>query len=369
MQVRAAVLSEFGRPLELAELELAEPGRDEVLVRVLASGICRSDLSLAKGYWPVPLPIVLGHEGAGVVEAVGPGVDPARVGEHVVLTFAPSCGRCRFCLAGRINLCEAAAAGFETGLLPDGTTRLSRDGAPVYHLAFVSSFAERAVVPANAAIPVDAALDPALACLLGCGVTTGVMSVTKRANVRPGDSVAVFGCGGVGLSAVQGARLVSAHPIVAVDPLASKRELAVRLGATHAVDPGAGDPVEAVRAIAPGGADFAFEAIGRPEVAKQAFGATRQGGTTVLIGQPAVGVDAAFPVYDVTQFEHTILGSNLGAAAPALDVPALARLLGAGKLDLAALVTHRVGLEDVNEAIALVESGEAGRVVIEIGGS
>jgi S-(hydroxymethyl)glutathione dehydrogenase / alcohol dehydrogenase len=338
-----------------------------VLVRLYASGICRSDLSLVKGYWPVPVPIVLGHEGAGVIEAVGTGVDESRVGERIVLTFAPSCGRCRFCLAGRVNLCEVAAAGFETGLMPDGTTRLSRVGRPVYHLAFVSSFASHAVVPAAAAIPVGDDVDLALACLLGCGVTTGVLSVTKRANVRPGESVAVFGCGGVGLSAVQGARLVTAHPIVAVDPMPRKRDLALALGATHAVDPEGVDAVEAVRAVAPGGVDHAFEAIGKPEVARQAFAATRPGGTTVLIGQPAIGVEASFPVYDLTQFEHTILGSNLGAATPALDVPALARLLAAGKLDLATLVTHRLPLDSVNHAIALVESGEGGRVVLELG--
>jgi Zn-dependent alcohol dehydrogenase len=367
MRVHAALLESVGGPLDLAELDLGEPERDEVLVRLHASGVCRSDLSLVKGYWPVPLPMVLGHEGAGMIEAVGAGVDDSRVGERVVLTFAPVCGRCRFCLEGRVNLCEVAAAGFETGLMPDGTTRLSRAGRPVYHLAFVSSFATHAVVPAAAAIPVGDDVDLGLACLLGCGVTTGVLSVTKRANVRPGESVAVFGCGGVGLSAVQGARLVSAWPIVAVDPAPMKRELALALGASHVVDPGEVDPVEAVRAASPGGVDHAFEAIGKPDVARQAFAATRQGGTTVLIGQPAIGVDASFSVYELTQFEHTVLGSNLGAASPALDVPTLARLLAAGKLDLATLVTHRLPLDRVNEAIALVESGDAGRVILELG--
>lgn len=367
MQIRAAVLDRVGGLLELQELELSSPCRDEVLVRLTATGICRSDLSLIAGHWPVPLPMVLGHEGAGVIEAVGEGISPERIGESVVLTFAPACGRCRFCLAGRVNLCEVAAAGFEHGLLPDGTTRLSRDGEPVYHLAFVSSFATHAVVPAAGAIAVPRDVDLALACLLGCGVTTGVMSVTKRANVRPGESVAVFGCGGVGLSAIQGAWLVSALPIIAVDPVAAKRELAVRLGATHTVDPTAQDPVAAIRALTADGVDYAFEAIGRPEVAGQAFAATCQGGATVLVGQPAIGVAACFPVYELTQFERTVLGSNLGAAVPALDVPSLARLQAAGRLDLDALVTHRFELARINEAIALVESGEAGRVVIELG--
>ena len=366
MRIRAAVLVEPGRELEVDELELDAPKRDEVLVRLHATGICRSDLSLAAGKWPVPLPMVLGHEGAGVIEAVGPGVSEARLGEHVVLTFAPACGRCRFCLEGRVNLCLTAAAGYETGLLGDGTTRLSRNGTRVHHLAFVSSFATHAVVPAAGAIAIDRELDLALACLLGCGITTGVMAVTQRANVRPGDSVAVFACGGVGLAAVQGARLVNASPVVAVDPVPEARELALTLGATHALDPTDNDPVAAIRDLVPGGVDFAFEALGSPAVAEQAFASVRDGGTTVLIGQPALGVKAGFPVYDVTQFEHSILGTNLGGATPALVVPRLARLALDGRLDLAAMVTHRCPLERINEAIETTAAGGAGRVVVQL---
>jgi S-(hydroxymethyl)glutathione dehydrogenase/alcohol dehydrogenase len=366
MKTTAAVLSEIGRSLDVEELDLAPPCEGEVLVRLLASGICHSDLSLINGAWPVPLPMVLGHEGAGVIEAVGPGVDESRLGERVVLTFTPPCGRCRFCLAGRVNLCVEAAAGFESGLLRDGTTRLSHGGKRVFHLALVSSFARHAVVPANAAIRVPDELDPALTCLLGCGVLTGVTAVTRLTNVRPADSVAVFGCGGVGLSVVQGARLVSAQPIIAIDPIAAKRDLALRLGATDAIDPVAGDPVGAVRALVPDGVDYVFEAIGKPEVAAQAFAATATGGVTVLIGQPPVGVRAAFPVYDLTQFEHTILGTHIGGANPSLDIPRLAALLAAGKLDLTSLVTHRFRLEDINEAVAVVASGQAGRVVLDL---
>jgi Zn-dependent alcohol dehydrogenase len=317
------------------------------------------------GKWPAPLPIVLGHEGAGVIEAVGEAVPEARVGDRVVLTFAPPCGRCRFCLEGRANLCLEAAACMDAGTLRDGTTRLHRGDERVHHLALVSSFADRAVVPANAAIPVTDRLEPMLACLLGCGVTTGVMSVTRRANVRPGESVAIFGCGGVGLAAVLGAGLVSAQPLIAVDPLAGKREMALAMGATHAVDPGGGDPAEAIRAIVPGGVDHAFEAIGIPAVADQAFRSVRDGGTTVLIGQPAMGVEAGFDVYRATQFEHTVLGSNLGGASPALHVPALARLAASGRLDLAPLVTHRLPLDRINEAVEITASGAGGRVVIE----
>jgi S-(hydroxymethyl)glutathione dehydrogenase/alcohol dehydrogenase len=355
-----------GGPLELEELELEAPRRDEVLVRLLASGICRSDLSLLDGKWPAPLPMVLGHEGAGVIESVGEGVDPDRVGQHVVLTFTPACGRCRFCLQGRVNLCTEAARCMDDGVLPDGTTRLSRDGERVHHLALVSSFATHTVVPANAAIPVPAELDPAVACLLGCGVMTGVVAVTRRANVRPGESVAVLACGGVGLAAVLGARLVSAHPIVAVDPVAQKRDLALQLGATHAIDPEAEDPVAAIRAIVPDGVDHAFEAVGIPAVAEQAVAATRTGGTTVLIGQPALGVSVSLPVYDLTQFEHAVLGTHIGGATPALDIPALAALVMAGKLDLTPLVTHRFPLGEIGEALETTRSGTAGRVVLDL---
>jgi len=248
----------------------------------------------------------------------------------------------------------------------DGTMRLRRGEERVHHLALVSSFAEHAVVPANGAIPVTDRLEPGLACLLGCGVTTGVMSVTRRANVRPGESVAVFGCGGVGLAAILGARLVSAEPLIAVDPLPAKREMALDMGATHAVDPGAGDPSEQIRAIVPGGVDCALEAIGVAAVADQAFRSVRDGGTTVLIGQPAMGVKAGFDVYDMTQFEHTVLGSNLGGANPALHVPGLARLAASKTLDLAPLVTHRMPLSEINEAVEVTASGAGGRVVIEL---
>jgi S-(hydroxymethyl)glutathione dehydrogenase / alcohol dehydrogenase len=365
MKIQAAVMHAPGQPLEVCELALAPPARDEVRVRIHATGICRSDLSYIDGKWPVPLPIVLGHEGAGTIEAVGEGVDAERIGESVVLTFSPACGRCRMCLAGRANLCLDAANGLDSGFLRDGTSRLELAGRPVHHLAYVSSFATHAVVPADAALTVDTALDPALGCLLGCGVTTGVLSVTRRAAVRPGESVAIFGCGGVGLAAVLGAELVSALPIIAVDPMPIKRELASRLGATHTIDPGDGDPAAQIREIVDDGVDYAFEALGNPEVAEQAFRSVRDGGTTVLIGQPAMGVKAGFDVYNATQFEHTILGSNLGSGVPALHIPQLARLTVAGLLDLAPLVTHRFGLDEINEAVATTASGEAGRVVVE----
>jgi S-(hydroxymethyl)glutathione dehydrogenase/alcohol dehydrogenase len=364
VKIRAAVMHAVAQPLDVCELELAPPARDEVRVRILATGICRSDLSYIEGKWPVALPIVLGHEGAGTIEAVGEGVDPARVGEPVVLTFSPACGRCRLCLSGRSNLCLDAARALDSGFLRDGTSRLALGGRTVHHLAYVSSFATHAVVPADAALGVDAELDLTLGCLLGCGVTTGIFSVTRRAGVRPGESVAIFGCGGVGLAAVLGARLVSALPIIAVDPVPIKRRLARQLGATHVIDPADGDPADQVRAIVTGGVDFGFEALGNSKVAEQVFRSVRDGGTTVLIGQPAMGRKVGIDVYTATQFEHTILGSNLGGAVPALHIPQLARLMVAGAVDLAPLITHRFALDDINEALAMTASGQAGRVVV-----
>ena len=366
MRIRAALFTAVDRPLQLEEVELEAPRRDEVLVQLHSSGICRSDLSIIDGKWPAPLPMVLGHEGAGVIIEVGTGVDSSRLGEHVVLTFAPPCGRCRHCLAGRANLCAVAASCYERGCLVDGTRRLRWGGDDVHHLGLVSSFASHAVVPAAGAIPITEDLDLSLACLLGCGVTTGVMAVTNRAGVRPGEAVAVFACGGVGLSAILGARLVSAYPVIAVDPVEFKRELALSMGATHAIDPLGTKAAEAIRELVPGGVDYAFEALGSPVVAREAFASVRDGGTTVLIGQPAMSVDASFPVNDMTQFEHTVLGTNLGGANPLLHVPALAVLASKGLLDIGRLVTHHFGLEAINEAVETVESGKAGRVVIDL---
>jgi S-(hydroxymethyl)glutathione dehydrogenase/alcohol dehydrogenase len=365
MLIEGAVLPEIGAALEVTSVTLADPKRDEVLVRMVASGVCHSDMSIIQGYWGLPAPLVLGHEGAGIIEGVGPGVDPGRIGEKVVLTFAPACGTCRFCLAGRANMCEVATDAMNSGLLCDGTSRLSWKHGPLYHLSCVSSFATHAVVPANAAITVDDDVDLSLACLFGCGVTTGLLSVTKRANVRPGDSVAVFGCGGVGLSVVQGARLISAHPVIAVDPIASKRAMASKFGATHTLDPTEIDVVAEIHNITGHGVEFAFEAVGSADLVRQAFDATSRGGTTVMVGQTPMGVDACLPDYELSQYEYTILGSNLGGASPALDFPKLTRLLTAGKIDLASLVTHRFGLRDVNEALAVMLSGDAGRVVVE----
>ncbi len=362
----AAIMVGPNRPLQVETIDLDDPGFGEVVVRLRASGVCHSDISFLEGKWPAPLPYILGHEGAGTIEAVGPGVSSRRVGENVVLTFVPGCGRCRFCLEGRINLCTEAAWCLDEGTLPDGTTRYRWQRDTVYFLGQVGSFSTHAVVPSSVALKVPDELDPIEGCLLGCGVMTGVAAVTGLANVRPGDSVAIFGCGGVGLSAIQGARLVGADPIIAVDLLPEKRKMAKQLGATHVVDARAVDPIEAIRDLTQGGADFTFEASGNPLVAEQSVLSARTGGTTVLIGQPAVGKTMQVNVFDVTQFEHYILGTHIGGATPAIVIPRLARLALRGLIDLKSLVTHRLPLSDVNEAIAIAKSGGAGRVVLEL---
>jgi S-(hydroxymethyl)glutathione dehydrogenase / alcohol dehydrogenase len=365
MIVSAAVMEQPSAPLVVAELELDEPRRDEVLVRVLASGICRSDLSYMDGKWPAPLPIVLGHEGAGVIEAVGEDVPESRIGEHVVLTFAPPCGRCRFCLEGRANLCLDAAACMDAGTMRDGTTRLHRGAERVHHLALVSSFADHAVVPASGAIPVTERLEPELACLLGCGVTTGVMSVTRRANVRPGESVAVFGCGGVGLNVIQGAALCGASRIIAVDLVDSKLQLAREFGATDVVNGKQTDAVDAIKSLTGGlGVDYGFEVIGIPSAIRQAFDALKRGGKAVIVGVPRLGEDMSLPGWAFPLEEKSIVGSLYGSANMHRDMPLLIELYMQKRLKIDELISRRIKLADVNAAFDAMERGEVARSVI-----
>jgi S-(hydroxymethyl)glutathione dehydrogenase/alcohol dehydrogenase len=365
MKVMAAVLDRQGPGpvMSYRQLELDPPGTNEVLVRVAAAGLCRSDLHYARGVWRHPLPVVLGHEAAGEIVAVGPGVSPARIGEKVILSLAPGCGACRFCAAGEMYNCDAVFAAGLSGRMLDDTCRYHDHGRDVHHLALLGAWSDHTVVPSLAAVTVDPATDLRQACLLGCGVTSGIGAVVNTAKVRPGDAVAVFGCGGVGLNAIQGARLVSADPIIAVDRNDRKREIAMRFGATHFVDASAGDPVAAVKAIVPGGVDFAFEVTGEVENASVVYQTIRRGGATVLVGQPAEGALAGFPPFELSQFEQRILGSMLGSMRPYIDFPRILRLAERGKLDLGGLVSETMKLSQVNEAMAMMERGEINRVV------
>ena len=351
------------------ELELAPPGPGEVLVRLRAAGVCHSDLNAIDGTAATRCPAVLGHEGAGVVEAVGVGVDLAP-GAPVLLSWLPSCGRCEECLRDLPHLCTTAWQAMAAGGLLDGATRLSRDGEPVFHYCFLSTFADCAVVPARCciAIPGDVPFD--VAALVGCAITTGTGAVWRTAGVRPGDRVAVFGCGGVGLSAVLAAAAVGAGPVVAVDVTPEKLEAALRLGATDAVQWSGGpdETADAVRAVSGGGVDYAIEATGRTEAARAAFLSTRARGAAVLIGIPAADAELSLPALSIPRMERRVLGSVYGSARPERDFPALLDLYRRGRLPLDRLVAARLPLEAVEEAFRLMRDG-SGRVVLDLDGA
>lgn len=359
--VNAAVWDGEGEPLRVERLRLIDPGPGEVMVRLRASGVCHSDLHIVAGDWPRPTPVVLGHEGAGVIEDVGAGVVGLAPGDHVVLSWTPYCGRCRPCLHGRTVLCEEASA---TGNLMGGARRLWRGDEPVRSGAGVGAFAEATVVPASAAIPIRRDVPFEIAAIVGCAVTTGVGAVINTARVQPGDDVLVIGCGAVGLSAILGARLVSAGRIIACDVVPEKLELARSLGATHVV-PASDDLAAAVREVCDGrGVDFAFEAIGRGDTIGQAFDAIAPGGAVVVVGQAAAGVRISVDAYEVSDREKRIIGSNYGSARPALDFPRLLDWYAEGRLDLAPLVARRVPLGEINDAFDELRRGRSTRTVV-----
>ena len=367
MRMRAAVLPAVDAPFVLADLELAPPKAGEVLVRLRASGVCHSDLNAVDGTSPTRCPAVLGHEGAGVVEAVGPGVTRVAVGTPVVLSWTPSCGRCEQCLRDLPHLCGEAWPAMDAGGLVDGTSRLSQDGEPVYHYSFVSSFAEAAVVPEACCIPIPADVPFDVAALVGCAVTTGVGAVWRTAAVRPGDRVAVVGCGGVGLSAVLGAAALGAAPIVAVDVSPAKLEAALALGATDAVA-WAGDSettAAAVRDASGGGVDYAIEATGRPEAMRAAFLSTRARGAAVLIGIPRADAELSLPALTIPRMERRVLGALYGSARPERDFPIILDQYRRGRLPLDRLISHRLPLERIDEAFDLLRAGAALRTVLE----
>jgi S-(hydroxymethyl)glutathione dehydrogenase/alcohol dehydrogenase len=358
--VRAAVLYEFGAPLVVEEVELDPPREGEALVRMVASGVCHSDLHVAQGIHPTALPVVLGHEGAGIVEEVGPGVASLEPGDHVMLTWLPYCGRCRQCVRGRPNRCENVA--WYDATMEDGTCRFHRDGRRIHHYN-TSSFAERSVVLARTAIRVDPDLPLTELALMGCAVMTGVGAVLNTAAVRPGDSVAVVGCGGVGLNVIQGARIAGASKIVAVDVVPQKLDLARELGATDAVDASTADPVQAVHELSGGGVDHAFEALGRPATIETTLRLTGRGGQAVLIGMAPPGAPVPLDALTTTLEERCVRGSWYGSCVPARDFPLLVDFYRDGRLRLEPLIST-CGLDDVNDAFRRMEAGEAARSVI-----
>jgi S-(hydroxymethyl)glutathione dehydrogenase/alcohol dehydrogenase len=367
MRIRAAVLHEPRRPLVVEEVELAPPRDDEVLVRVAAAGVCHSDVRLAdgelgEGRWP----IVLGHEGAGVVEAVGRDVTHVAPGDHVGFCIVPSCRACDECRAGRIHLCIPAGENGPRGVLMDGTSRLSLpDGTTLQHGLMTACFAERTVVAAAGAVPLLPALPLWQASLLGCGVVTAFGAVRNAARVRPGESAAVVGCGGVGLQVVAALRLAGADPIVAVDLDPAKLDLATARGATHAVEAGSATTAARVERITGRGADHAFEVVGRSETMRLAWDCLRPGGTAVVVGLAPQGVDVALPAIEFLS-DKAIRGTYYGSGDAASDLPGLAELALAGELDLGGVVTAVEPLESVNEALDRLRRGEGARTVLAV---
>jgi S-(hydroxymethyl)glutathione dehydrogenase/alcohol dehydrogenase len=359
--MKAAILHQAPGDLVIEEVTLDAPGPDEVLVRVVASGLCHSDLHFMEGKLPWPLPAVLGHEAAGVVEAVGGRVAEFRAGDHVVSCLSQFCGACRECSGGRTWLCENRRG---LGLADRPRPRMSRRGQAVNPLAGLGAFAERMLVHRNAIVQVPAELPFDRAALLGCAVVTGVGSVVNGARVEPGSSVAVIGCGGIGLNIVQGAALAGAERIIAVDLQGSKLELARVFGATDALDACAGDPVKAVQEMTKGGVDYAFEAIGLAKTAEQAFAMLRPGRTAYLVGVPPAGSTIQLPGAATCLQAKGLQGLFMGSNRFKRDIPMLASLYLRGKLKLDELIAERIPLEEVNAGYAKMRSGEQARSVI-----
>jgi Zn-dependent alcohol dehydrogenase len=354
----------------VTELELEPPREGEALVRLRASGVCHSDLNAIDGTAETRCPAVLGHEGAGVIEAVGPGVS-LTPGTHVVLSWLPACGECSECRRDLPHLCRSAWAAMATGGLLDGTPRLSRGGEQVFHYCFVSSFAELAVVPASCCVAIPAEVPFDIAALVGCAVTTGTGAVWRTAGVRPGERVCVIGCGGVGMSAILGAVAVGAAPIVAVDIDDRKLELALSLGATDAVswEGGAEETAERVQSVSAGGVDHAIEATGRTEAGLAAFLSTRPRGAAVLIGIPHADAVLSLPAQQIPRSERRVLGSLYGSARPERDFPALLDLYLRGRLPLDRLISGRVPLDAVEQAFDDLRTATALRTVLELDGT
>jgi len=361
--MRAAVLYSVNEPFQVEEVELARPGQGEVRVQLKASGVCHSDLSIQRGVLPMPPPRIIGHEGAGVVKEVGSGVTSVAPGDHVILSWMYPCGHCSECGRGRPAHCAQALGVVFGGGALDGGTRFKVRGQDMPH--WVGSFAEETVVPEVACIKIrdDAPLDKA--CLVGCGVMTGVGAVWNTAKVQPGETVAVFGAGGVGLNAIQAAAIAGAEKIVAVDLLASKLELAREFGATHTVDASKSDPEGEIRGLTNGrGVDWAFEVIGAPKVIATAFSCLARGGNVVVVGVPPFGSEVTLPGFAFPMEEKGVIGSYYGTPRFHYDMPRIIDMYMAGRLKLDQLVTKTFPLADINQALDALDKGAVARGVI-----
>nr|WP_238438699.1 Zn-dependent alcohol dehydrogenase [Frankia nepalensis] len=358
-RMRVAVAYEAGKPLVMEDLPVPAVGPRDVLVRITASGICHTDINVIEGRSALKLPIVPGHEATGLVEEVGADVRRVRPGQRVLASVSPACGSCWWCVNGMSNHCERGplvqtAARFD---LPDGQTARAVCGC--------GSFAEAMVVDEASVVAVETDLPDEQLALLGCGVTTGVGAALNTAQVTPGSSVAVIGCGGVGQSVIQGARIAGAAMIIAIDPAPARRDAAVPARATHTVDPTAADPVEQVKALTQGrGAEYGFEVVGFPELMEQAFALTRMEGTVTLVGMPAVGATITLPAIGAVFSGKKLVGSPVGGSQILRDFPRFIRLAESGRLDLGQMVSQRIKLEEINEGIRLTAGAEGTRTVI-----
>lgn len=368
--MKAAVCFEVNAPVRVVEVDLDPPLADEVRVRIAAAGVCHSDYSVVTGVMPARLPCVLGHEGSGVVEEVGPGVDHVRPGDRVVLSWVAQCGRCFYCRAGQPHLCALGARINQHFRMPDGSTRVRHRGTELQAFSALGVLAEQVVAPARSVVklPDDAPLREVA--LLGCAVLTGFGAVMNTAEVPKGAAVAVFGVGGVGLNVLQAAALAGADPVVAVDVSAAKLALALRLGATHTVDASAQDPSAAIRELTQGrGADYAFEAVGRKQTIEAALAAVRRGGTCVVIGIGAREETVELSAYFLPVLGKRLLGCWYGGADVHRDVPRLLEMYRTGRLKLDELVGGTYTLEQVNEAFTALAGAGAGRGLVVFPGA
>lgn len=369
MKIKSAVLREFKKPVAIEELELADPKAHEVMLKVRAVGFCHSDLHVFLGEIAVPLPMVLGHETAGIVEKVGAGVTKVKKGDPVVCTWMVPCGKCFQCLNGRPNICEGHFTAFLTGHLPDGTSRLTdKAGKEVLQAFFVSGFSTYTVVPEDGVIPLPKNFPLEYACFMGCSVPTGWGCIVNVANVKAGTSVAIYGCGGVGLNVIRAAALRHANPIIAVDLEGGREEIAKEFGATHFINSSKEDPVPKIMQLTGGaGAEYVVEAIGDPGAIIQAWWSLRMGGKLVLPGITPGDATTNLPLMLLPLHEKAILGTLYGAIKPQIDIPKLVDLATTGVFKLDKLVSRRIKLEQINEAAeAMLHRRIAGRWVIVI---
>jgi S-(hydroxymethyl)glutathione dehydrogenase/alcohol dehydrogenase len=352
-----------GKPLAIEEVEVDEPGAREVLVRTAAAGVCHSEMHFLNGAYPCATPIVLGHEAAGVVEAVGSDVRHVAIGDHVISCVSIFCGNCASCLTGRPHLCSKQGV----TRAPNAKPRLSQKGAPIHQFMELSCFGEQMLLHENAVVKITRDIPLEKAALIGCGVTTGVGAVLNTARVTPGSTVAVVGCGGIGLNAVQGARLAGAARIIAVDRIPAKLEMAKRFGATDAVNAASNDPVQAVQELTRGGVDYSFEAIGLKATAEQCFAMLKPGGTATVIGMIPMGTKIEVHGIDLLM-EKKLQGSNMGSNRFRLDMPFYVSLYLQGRLNLDDLLSQRLALPEINRGFELLEKGEVARSVVVMNG-